>query len=235
MSLAPVTFQSKPISFKNGGQQVQVPANLTARDLVAGNATFLQGKKEVVQQPQTQPVDKFAAQSSVQPYKPNWKARIAAGFVSFTETTKGAISGLLYGTAVGAPAAIMASILTRGGEAAKNTRLGKIIFGTAVVAGTLAGGFVGKQKVSDSIKGAGVGLLYGATGGAAATGTAMVMNSLAKNGKKLPMGKGVFAAAAIMNTLIGAYIGKLHGNKRAGDMHDMWGDRVGWTMGRHNK
>jgi hypothetical protein len=207
MSLSPVTMTAVRPAFtakQNQAPPQVLPANVSA---------------EALQTPQPK---------YLQPYKPGFFARAGAVFVGLKETTKGAIAGMLYGTAVGAPAAAAAMLVAKTAkEGLKNTKLGKLILGTAVVGGTLAGAFVGKKKVSDSLKGAGTGFLYGAAGGTAAAATGMIINSLGKGN----MGKGVLAAAIVVNTIIGAFVGKLRGNQKTGEVYDMFG-RAKWSTGK---
>jgi hypothetical protein len=206
MSLGPVTFQAVRPTFKanpQGGQASVVPASIPVEQLQT-------------QQPQY-----------MKPFKPGLGARIVAFFASLGQTIKGAFSGFLYGTAVGGTAALAAKIASHGKDGLSKTSLGKVILGASVLGGTLAGAFIGKQKVSDSIKGAGVGLMYGAAGGVTGTIAALTMKALNKGS----MGKGIFAAATISSTLLGAYIGKLHGNKATGDVYDAFG-RSKWSTGK---
>lgn len=194
MSLSPVTFQAMKPTFKaqpQGGNQGVIPAGVSLADLQTKQPQYMQT------------------------YKPGFIAKVRAFFTKIGEVSKGAIVGLCYGAAAGLPAAGVAGFMAKSGQAVSATQLGKFVFGAAALGGLLSGAFVGKQKVSESIKGAGVGLAYGA-----AAGIPAAIAAIALKGKgAAPAAKGALIAAAAMTTVIGAWVGKLIANGKVANIY----------------
>lgn len=148
-------------------------------------------------------------------YKPGIIPRIRAYFTNLTEIVKGSVSGMLYGISAGIPAAGAAMLLVGKGAsgAISRTKLGEGVLLASTMGGLLSGAFAGQKKsIVDTVKSGGVGLLYGA---AAGIPSAIVAAALAKS-KGANVAKAVFVTATAVNTIIGAYVGKLIANgKRA--------------------
>lgn len=148
-------------------------------------------------------------------YKPGIIPRVRAYFTNLTEIVKGSVSGMLYGVSAGIPAAGAAMLLVGKGasSALSRTKIGEGVLLASTLGGLLSGAFAGQKKnLVDTIKSGGVGLLYGASAGIP---SAIVAAALAKS-KGGNVAKAVFITATAVNTIIGAYVGKLIANgKRA--------------------
>lgn len=216
MSLSPVTFRSAAVPFR--AQENKAPGNATNP-----GTQQAQNMQNLEVKPGT-----YIHEA----YKPGLIAKVRAFFTNLAETTKGAVVGMFYGIAAGGPAAVAAALLTKGSTAVKSTKLGKVILAAAAIGGTLVGALAGKSKTSDSIKGAGVGFLYGAAGGAASALTVGAMN-MAKKGKlaATPAWKAALISAVAVNTVIGAWVGKLIANGKIGKIYDQHG-RSKWSTGK---
>lgn len=192
MSLRPIGLSvAKPTFRANEGGQTVVPNNVRAADLETP-------------QPKYMPA-----------YKPGFVARVRAFFRRLTETVKGSFVGLCYGVTAGAPAAAATALMLNGEKAVKNTQIGKVVLASSVIASTLAGAFVGKKGMGESIKGAGVGLLYGLAAGIPATLVAVAL----KGKGAATAAKAVLIAATAVSTIIGAYVGKLIANGKVANIY----------------
>lgn len=206
MSLNSVTFQAARPTFRannpGGTSPNVVPQNIPLADLQTAQPQYLK------------------------PFKPGLIARVRAFFTNLAETTKGAVAGMFYGAAAGVPAAAVGAFMVKGGAAVKATKLGKFVLAAGALGGLLTGALVGKKTASESIKGAGVGVLYGAAAGAAASLTAIALKSKGAG----PVAKGALIAATVINTIIGAWVGKLVANGKVGKIYDQHG-RSRWSAG----
>lgn len=210
MSLSPTTIQTIRPAFRAndvGGQSKVVPQGANLQNF----------------QTQQQPYLPANQQSGLQPFKPGFFARAGAGLVSLGHTTKGAFVGMFYGAFVGGAAGVGAMLL----KGAAKTKLFKGVLAAGTLAGLAVGTLAGKKTFTEHIKGAGVGAMYGAAGGTVAALTATTMKAINKG----HVGKGALAAAVVTTTLIGAFIGKLYGNKASGDVYDAFG-RAKWSVGK---
>lgn len=206
MSLSPVTIQTvKPTFRAQGDKQQIVPANVNPAELTVQPTQYMK------------------------PFKPGLIARVRAFFTGLTETVKGAVVGLFYGAAAGGAAAGVAAFMTKGGTAAatavKSMPLLKNVFIASTAGGLLIGALAGKKGPSEAIKGAGIGAMYGA-----AAGLPAALAAIALKGKGAgPVAKGVLIAATVVNTVIGAWVGKLVANGKIGRIYDQHG-RSNWSV-----
>lgn len=193
MSLRPVGLQAAKPTFRanEGGPMSVVPKQVPLAELQTP-------------QPQYMPA-----------YKPGFIAKVRAFFAKLTETVKGSVVGLCYGVTAGAPAAAATAIMLSGGKAVKGTQIGKVVMASSAIAGTLAGAFVGKKGVGESLKGAGVGFLYGAAAGIPAALAAMALKAKGA----APAAKAVLITATAVSTLIGAFVGKLIANGKVANIY----------------
>ncbi|MEW5820369.1 MAG: hypothetical protein AB1782_09275 [Cyanobacteriota bacterium] len=207
MSLSPVTTNLVKPTFraKQSGEPNVLPQNMNPADLQVQPAAYMK------------------------PFKPGFIARVRAFFTNLAETTKGAVVGLFYGAAAGGAAAGVAAFMTKGGQAAasavKSWPLLRNVFVASTIGGLAIGAVAGKQKASESIKGAGVGALYGAAAGVPAALTALALKSRGAG----PVAKGVMIAATAVNAIIGAWVGKLIANGKVGKIYDQHG-RANWSV-----
>ena len=210
MSLSPVTIQTFKPNFTARPQGQDAAANLQSLTHQPGNY---------------QP-----AQSSqgMQPFKPGFIARVRAFFTGLKETTKGAVVGMFYGAAAGVGAMLAVALKGKGASALKGFKMAKLVMAASTAAGLLVGAFAGKKQVSESIKGAGIGTLYGAAGGIGATVATLGFQKFKPAG---PIAKAAMIGAVAVNTVIGAYVGKLIANGKIGKIYDQHG-RNNWSIGK---
>lgn len=224
MILKPVTHQVfKPAfnaSTQGNSQNPVLPTNITAEDLLTLNA-LKSGELQVVPKtaiaPATNNLQNLEAGEVkyVKPFKPGFIARVRALVTNVTETIKGSIVGLSYGVAAGIPAAGAAAYMASkaaAGQALKSTQIGKFVLAAGAAGGLIAGALVGKKGAWDTLRGAAVGLIYGIS---ASIPAALVAIAL-KNKGATTAAKGVLIAATAVNTILGAWIGKLIANGKVG-------------------